>query len=155
MEDNLIIPISYDILVKNNSLSFEEITIKKDLEKYGKRIMKKVYKYFKVPYHLTFENIKLEKYKLERNLLNFYFKYYDKKKYGNEHEYKYEKYEREIESKIEDESLNINLIFEVLNSIKVCSEIAGDLYCCKKAFTYNYLVFEDYHSYLINNPFNI
>ena len=109
--------------------------------------------------------MKEEKEKLEKYLIIFYFTDFLFKKYHfipeNKIKYKIEykddnhqkliedeKNLKEIEGKIEDESLDIDLIFEVLNMIKVCSELNGDLYCETKAFKYNYLVFDFYHSYL-------
>ena len=63
-------------------------------------------------------------------------------------ESKYEKHLKEIEDKIEDESLDINLIFKVLDRIKLEFEIDEDLFDKKKAFKYIYLVFNIYYEYL-------
>ena len=68
--------------------------------------------------------MKVEKDKLEKYLLKFYFKMFD--------EIKYEKHLKEIEDKIEDESLDINLIFKVLDRIKLEFEIDEDLFDKKK-----------------------
>ena len=119
----------------------EEITIKKkDLENLGRKLMKEVYKFLHDEYILSFEEMKVEKDKLEKYLLKFYFKMFD--------ESEYEKYLKEIEDRIEDESLNIKLIFEVLDRIKLEFEINEDLFVKKKAFEYLYLVFEVYYKYL-------
>ena len=119
----------------------EDIIIKKkDLENLGRKLMKEIYKFLHDEYILTFEEMKVEKDKLEKYLLKFYFKMFD--------ESKYEKYLKEIEDKIEDESLDIDLIFKVLDIIKLEFEIDEDLFVKKKAFLYIYLVFEIYYKYL-------
>ena len=55
--------------------------------------------------------MKVEKDKLEEYLIEFYFEMFDKSKY--------EKYLKAIEDRIEDESLDIHLIFKVLDIIKL------------------------------------
>ena len=107
----------------------EDIIIKKkDLENLGRKLMKEIYKFLHDEYILTFEEMKVEKDKLEKYLLKFYFKMFD--------ESKYEKHLKEIEDKIEDESLDIDLIFEVLDRIELEFEIDEDLYDKKSIFIY-------------------
>ena len=60
--------------------------------------MKEVYKFLHDEYILSFEEMKVEKDKIEKHL-KFYFKMFD--------ESEYEKYLKKIEDKIEDESLDI------------------------------------------------
>ena len=84
--------------------------------------------------------MKVEKDKLEKYLLKFYFKKFDKSEY--------EKYLKEIKNKIEDESLDINFLYNVLDKIKLDFEIDEDLFVKKKAFEYIYLVFDYYYTYL-------
>ena len=84
--------------------------------------------------------MKEEKDKLEEYLIEFYFEMFDKSKY--------EKYLKAIEDRIEDESLDIHLIFKVLDRIELDPEIGEDLFLKKKAFSYIYLVFDFYHKYL-------
>ena len=104
----------------------EDIIIKKkDLENLGRKLMKEIYEFLHDEYILTFEEMKVEKDKLEK-YLKFYFKMFD--------ESKYEKHLKEIEDKIEDESLDIDLIFEVLDRIELEFEIDEDLYDKKKHF---------------------
>ena len=123
--------------------------------------MKEIYKFLHDKYILTFEDMKVEKDKLEKYLVNFYLRnihkidhfIFEKSKYENfikelEDESKYKEYLKEIENKIEDESLDIKLIFEVLDLIKLDFEIDEDLISKKKAFEYIYLVFDHYHTYL-------
>ena len=119
----------------------EEIIIRKsDVEILGRKLMKEVYKFLHDEYILTFEEMKVEKDKLEKYLLKFYFKKFDKSEY--------EKYLKEIKNKIEDESLDIDFLYNVLDKIKLDFEIDEDLFVKKKAFEYIYLVFDYYYTYL-------
>ena len=140
----------------------EEIILrKKDIEKYGRKIIKKVYKFLHDNYILSFEEMKVEKDKIEKYLVNYYLRMiykidvfiFEKDKYDNYNkELKDESicknYLKELVAKIEDESLDIDLIFNVLDKIKLDFEIDEDLYCEKKAFIYIYQVFDHYYSYL-------
>ena len=117
----------------------EEITIKKkDLENLGRKLMKEVYKFLHDEYILSFEEMKVEKNELEKYLIKFYFNrstiynMIDESEYESKYEIEYEKYLKEIEDRIEDESLNIKLIFEVLDRIKLEFEINEDLFVKKK-----------------------
>ena len=105
--------------------------------------------------------MKVEKDKLEKYLVNFYLRMiykintfkFEKDKYNKyikelEDKIKYDNYLKELVSKIEDESLDIKLIFDVLDRIKLDFEIDEDLYDKKKAFIYIYSVYEFYDAYL-------
>ena len=118
---------------------------KKDIENLGKKLMKEVYKFLHDDHILSFEEMKVEKDKIEKYLVTFYLRkihkidnfLFEKSKYENytkelEDESKYEEYLKEIKSKIEDESLDINLIFKVLDRIKLKFEIDEDLFDKKK-----------------------
>ena len=119
----------------------EEIIIrKKDIENLGRKLMKKVYKFLHDEYILTFEEMKVEKDKIEKYLVEFY-KIHN---FSLLKEYKL----KEIEDKIENESLNIDLIFRVLILIKLDFEIDGDLFSKKKAFENIYSVFDNDYFYL-------
>ena len=60
----------------------EEITIrKKDIENFGRKVMKKVYKFLHDEYILSFEEMKEEKDKLEKYLIKFYFEMIDESIY--------------------------------------------------------------------------
>ena len=134
---------------------------KKDIENFGRKIMKKVYKFLHDDHILTFEDMKVEKNKLEKYLVNFYlhmiyeidvFKF-DQKKFDNIHKEledksKYDKYLKELVDKIEDKSLDIKLIFDVLSRIKLDFELHEDLYDEKKAFENIYCVYHFYDDYL-------
>ena len=115
---------------------------KKDLESLGRKLMKEVYKFLHDEYILSFEEMKLEKEKLKKNLVVFNFKSFNftTVQKGNSWSIKYEdfdksKYEKElkiIEDEIENESLDINLIFKVLNMLELDMEIDEDLFFKKK-----------------------
>ena len=116
---------------------------KSDIEKYGRKIMKKVYDFLNDDYILTFKEMEIEKNNMERQLIMTYYNIYDFKK-----DFKYENLLESIKNKINNESLDIDLIFNVLDNIELEFEIEEDLYCEKKAFTYIYQVFDHYYSYL-------
>ena len=135
---------------------------KKDIENLGRKLMKEVYEFLNDDYILTtFEEMKVEQKKLEKYLVNFYLRMiykidvfkYDKEKFDKytkelEDESKYDNYLKELVAKIEDESLDIKLIFDVLKRIKLDFEIDEDLFDKKKAFIYIYSVYEFYDTYL-------
>ena len=131
---------------------------KKDLESLGRKLMKEVYKFLHDEYILSFEEMKLEKEKLKKNLVVFNFKSFNftTVQKGNSWSIKYEdfdksKYEKElkiIEDEIENESLDINLIFKVLNMLELDMEIDEDLFFQKNAFINIFKVFDSDYSYL-------
>ena len=122
----------------------EEIILKeKDIEKFGRKLMKKVYNFLHDKYILSFEEMKVEKDKIEKNLIINYFGIYE-----FDDQINYENLLNPIKDRIENENLDIDLIFNVLDSIKLDFEIDEDLYCEKKAFKYIYSVFDHYYSYL-------
>ena len=133
---------------------------KKDLKNLGSKLMKEAYKFLHDDYILTFEEMKVEKDNLKKNLVNYYFQSFNfiitQKRYSwkIEHEKldesKYEEYLKEIEEKIENESLDIELIFKVLNKLKLDMEIDEDLFFKTKGFTNIFKVFDCDHSYLDN-----
>ena len=131
---------------------------KKDLKNLGRKLMKEVYKFLHDEYILTFEEMKVEKDKLKKSLVKCYFESFNftitQKRYswGIEHEKldesKYEKYLKEIEDKIENESLDIHVIFKVLNNLKLDMEIDEDLFFKTKGFINIFKVFDSDYSYL-------
>ena len=130
----------------------------KDLESLGRKLMKEVYKFLHDEYILSFEEMKLEKEKLKKNLVVFNFKSFNftTEQKGNSWSIKYEDFDKskheeelkKIEDKIENESLGINLIFEVLNSLNLDMEIDEDLFFLKNAFINIFKVFDSDYSYL-------
>ena len=123
---------------------------KKDLENLGRKLMKEVYEFLHDEHILSFEEMKVEKDKLEKYLIKFYFEMIDESIYENclKDKSKYQNCIKAIKKRIEDENLEISLIFEVLDRIKLEFEIDEDLFDKKRAFKYIYLVFEIYYNYL-------
>ena len=131
---------------------------KKDVERLGRKLMKEVYKFLHDEYILSFEEMKLEKEKLKKNLVVFNFKSFNftTVQKGNSWSIKYEDFDKskheeelkKIEDKIENESLDINLIFKVLNSLNLDMEIDKDLYFKNNAFINIFKVFDSNYSYL-------
>ena len=117
---------------------------KKDLENLGRKLMKEVYKFLHDEYILSFEEMKVEKEKLEKCLVAFKFRSdnytIEKKenswsiKHEDFNESKHEEELKNIEDKIENESLDINLIFKVLNRLELDMEIDEDLFFKTNAF---------------------
>ena len=131
---------------------------KKDVERRGRKLMKEVYKFLHDEYILSFDEMKVEKDKLEKFIVKCNFERYNftNTQKGNEWTFEHGKYDeskreedlKEIEERIEDESLDINLIFRVLNDLNLCMEIDEDLYFKKKAFIHIFKVFDMDYTYL-------
>ena len=119
---------------------------KKDIEKFGRKLMKKVYKFLRDKYILSFEEMKVEKDKIEKNLILHYFELYDDIEMMDDSIL--DRCLRILENKIKDESLSIDFIFKILNNVELDFEIDEDLYMEKKAFLYIFEVFDDYYTYL-------
>ena len=149
---------------------------KKELVNLGRKLMKEVYNYLHDSYMLTFDDVKKERKDFEKYLTKFYYEniyefelsqketflskfnkllgeinpeFIQKiEEYEKLDEIKLEKLLKEIEAKIEDESLNIYLIFSVLNRLELNNEIDEDLYYKKEAFTNLYKVYDYEYKYL-------
>ena len=135
---------------------------KKDIENLGRKTMKEVYEFLNDDYILTtFEEMKLEKERLKKNLVNKYLCMYNNIDSFRYSEKEYENYTKDLNdkskydsilkkmlSKIEDESLDIKIIYEVLDSLNLEFEIDEDLFDKKKAFIYIYSVYYFYDYYL-------
>ena len=140
---------------------------KKDIENLGRKTMKEVYEFLNDDYILkTFEEMKVEQKKLKEYLVNSYLRMIykvDEINYGEinsdeeiidkytkelEDESKYDKYLKELVAKIKDESLDIKIIYHVLDRIKLEFEIHEDLFDKKKAFIYFYSIYYFYDYYL-------
>ena len=134
------------------------IILKKDLERLGRKLMKEVYKFLHDEYILSFEEMKLEKGNLEKNLVIFNFQSvnYSTVQKGNSWSLTYEDFDKskheeelkKIEDQIENESLDINLIFKNLNNLKLDMEIDEDLYFKTLGFINIFKVFDSDYSYL-------
>lgn len=119
---------------------------KKDIEKFGRKLMKKVYKFLHDKYILSLEEMKVEKDKIEKNLILHYFELYDDIEMMDDSIL--DRCLRILENKIKDESLSTDFIFKILNNVELDFEIDEDLYMEKKAFLYIFEVFDDYYTYL-------
>ena len=131
----------------------------KDVERLGKEVLKEVYEFLHDEYILNnFSEMKLEKQKFLRDLVHFKFRRdnYTLKQEGKSWKVEYEnfdesKYEEELKSiinEIENKSLDIQLVFTVLNSLNLDEEIDGDLFFKKDAFINIFKVFDMNYSYL-------
>ena len=127
---------------------------KKDLEKLGKKLMKEFYNHVYDDYLLTFKEVKLERDYYDKNLVdkfvNFYkhkeenFKnlYFGDKRYEEIVKMSPEDLLKKIEGKILDETLDVEIIFNFLDGLKLDVELDEDLWYMKKAFIN---IFEVYH----------
>ena len=134
----------------------------KDIVNLGRKTMKEFYEFLNEDYFLTtFEELKVEQKKLKEYLVNLYLRmiykvdeiHRDEEKFDKyikeiEDESKYDKYLKELVDKIEDESLDIKIIYNVLKRVKLDFEIHEDLFVKKKAFIYFYSIYYFYDYYL-------
>ena len=132
---------------------------KKDLERLGRKVVKEVYKFLHDEYILNnFSEMKLEKQRLEKDLVLFKFQSvnYTIVQKENSWSINYEdfdksKHEEElkiIEDEIENERLDIRLVFKVLNRLKLDNEIDEDLFDKTQSFLNIFKVFDSECSYL-------
>ena len=142
---------------------------KKDLEKLGKKLMKEFYYHVHDDYLLKeFDEVKLKRKYYDENLtkefLSFYENqeknivrlYFDNKRYKDLVEMKTEDLLKKIETKIKDETLNYEIIYNFLDkmdrklkiNIGDDFEIDEDLFCMKNAFIHIYEVFHSNYHYL-------
>ena len=132
---------------------------KNDLERLGKELLKEVYEFLHDEYILNnFSEMKLEKQKFLRDLVRFKFGIDNytvkqegkswKVEYNNFDESKYEEDLKSIINEIENKTLDIQLVFTVLNSLNLNEEIDGDLFFKKDAFINIFKVFDMNYSYL-------
>ena len=142
---------------------------KKDLEKLGKNLMKEFYYRVHDDYFLKeFDEVKLKRKYYDENLtkefLSFYENqekkivslYFDNKRYKDLVKMSPEDLLKKIETKIKDETLNYEIIFNFLDKMDrkleinrdIDFEIDEDLFCLKKAFIHIYEVYHFDHPYL-------
>ena len=131
---------------------------KKDLESLGRKLMKEVYKFLHDEYILSFKEMKVEKENLEKNLVILKFESVNftvvqkENSWRIEHEdfdkSKHEEELKKIEDQIENESLDIEVIFKVLNKLKLDMELHEDLFFKTEAFINLFKVFNSDYSYL-------
>ena len=132
---------------------------KKDVDRFGRKLMKEVYKFLHDEYILNnFSEMKLEKQRLEKDLVLFKFESLNYTivqkekswsiKYEDFDKSKHEKELKIIEDEIENERLNIKLIFTVLNRLNLDMEIDEDLFYKNEAFLNIFKVFDSKYEYL-------
>ena len=135
------------------------INRKKDVERLGRKLMKEVYDFLHDEYILNnFSEMKLEKQRLEKDLVLFKFESvnYTIIQKENSWSINYEdfdksKHEEElkiIENEIENEILDIRLVFKALDRLKLDNEIDEDLFDKTQAFLNIFKVFDSNYSYL-------
>ena len=123
----------------------------KDFERLGKEVLKEVYEFLHDEYILNnFSEMKLEKQKFLKDLVHFKFRRgnYTLKLEEKSGKVEYEEELKSIINEIENKSLDIQLIFTVLNSLNLNEEIDGDLFFKKDAFINIFKVFDMNYSYL-------
>ena len=139
------------------------------LEKLGKKLMKEFYYHVHDDYLLKeFDEVKLKRKYYDENLTkeflsfhenqekNIVSLYFDNKRYKDLVEMKTEDLLKKIETKIKDETLNYEIIFNFLDQMDIKLEISKgndfeideDLFCMKKAFIHMYSVYHFDHHYL-------
>ena len=145
------------------------VIFKNDLDYLGKILMKEFYHQIHEDYFLKeFEEVRLKRKYYDENLtkefLSFYENqeknikslYFDNKRYKDLVEMKTEDLLKKIETKIKDETLNYEIIFNFLDRMDIKLEISKDidfeidedLFCMKKAFIHIYEVYHSDHVYL-------
>ena len=116
---------------------------KSDVENLGKKAMKSAYEVFQLDSHIY--EIADEILQKERdNFYNYlvFFESFEHNPYDKEIYDRYKKYYlKEIEEKILNETLDIDVIFKVLSKIDFIREMDFDAYCERKAFLNIYSVF--------------
>ena len=134
---------------------------KKDLEKLGKKLMKEFYIHVHYDYFLEeFDEVKLKRKYYDENLtkefLSFHKNkekkyrdlYFDNKRYEDLVKMETKDLLSKIETKIQDETLNIKIIYNFLNKVDIEHDINEDLFYMKKAFINIYEVFHYHSKYL-------
>ena len=131
---------------------------KKDLDKIGKKLMKEVYQHVCDDYMLTFDEVKSERDYFDKNLVieflifhkekenSYKDLYFGDKRYEEIVKMSHEELLKKIEDKIE--TLDLEIIYNVLKGLKLNPEIDEDLYCSKKEFISIYDVYYYHSSYL-------
>ena len=145
------------------------IIFKKDIEKLGKKLMKKFYEHVHDEYMLEeFDEVKLKRKYYNKNLtkkfLSFYENeekniknlYFDNKRYEDLVKMKTKDLLSKIEGKIKDETLDYKIIYNFLDQMDrelkinkdIEHEIYEDLFYMKKAFIHMFEVFHYEYIYL-------
>ena len=132
---------------------------KKDVERFGKEVLKEVYNFLHDEYILkNFQEMELEKKKFQRNIILYDFRSHNftetqkenhlTKEYYELDENQYKEKLKVIKDRTENGSFSNEVIFHTLSNINLDSEIDEDLYFKTNAFLDIYKVFECDCSYL-------
>ena len=132
---------------------------KKDVEQFGKELLKEIFEFLHDEYILSnFEEMKEEQKKFLRNLVLNEFRYFNvtQRQRGNTWKIEYEDYDENkfeddlkcVTDKVKNGSIDISIIFQTLNNLDLDDEIDGDLYFKTKAFLNLFMVIDYQYSYL-------
>ena len=132
---------------------------KKDVERLGKELIKEVFDFLNNEYILNnFSEMKLQKKKLEKDLVFKEFNHYNNtvKQKGNSWKIKYEDYDENkfeddlkcVTDKVKNGSINTSVIFQTLNNLDLDMEIDEDLFFKTKAFLNIFKVIDSDYTYL-------
>ena len=136
------------------------IIFKKDLDRFGKNLMKDFYDMLHQDYMLTFEQVKkarevwdkylVEKFKdfYKNKSTDFYCLYYEYLSYEDLDKMSHKDLLKKIEEIIKDKEIDLEIIEYVLSKLEIDYELNEDIIFNQKAFIYLYNVYHYYHSYL-------
>ena len=134
---------------------------KKDVERFGKELVKKIFEFLHDEYILSnYEEMKEVQKKFLRNLVLHYFRSFNfteiqkgrtwRIKYDKLDENKFEEELKCVKDEIKNGSLNTFVIFKSLNNLEFDMGINEDLYFKTKAFLNLYNVIDSDYRYLEN-----
>ena len=138
----------------------DEVVIKKkDVDRFAKKLLKKVYDFFNNKYIIeTFPEMRVEKTKFLNRLVYNHILYLNKKGKENElhkqfvecffNKKEFEHISTLVDEAMKDDSIGTEGIYLTLNELNLDDEINGDLYCKKNSFLDLYRVFDNGYSYL-------
>lgn len=133
---------------------------KKDLDKMGKKLMKEVYENFRDDYMLKFDEVKLERDYFDKNLVTKFLEmnkkkekeyedlYFGDKRYEEIVKMPHEDLLKKIEDEIKNETLDVEIIYKVLDGLKLNPDLNEDIYYFKRAFITIYNVYHYHYMYL-------
>ena len=136
------------------------VILKTDLEELGKKLMLEIYKHVHDEYMLNFEKVKKEKDYYEKNLVDKFLNFHeDKEKDYKDLYFGDKRYEEivkmqhkdlleKIEDEIKNKTLNVEIIYRVLDGLKLDHDLNEDLYYMKRAFINLYNAYHYNYYYL-------
>ena len=136
------------------------IIFKKDIDRFGKKIMKDFYYMLHENYMLTFEEVKKARKVWDKYLVEKFKNFYEYRKFDFDVlYYKYLSYEdiykishedllKKIEEQIKNENISLEIIEYVLSKLEIDYELNEDLVYAQKAFLTFYNAYYYGKSYL-------